>query len=228
MRPGRIFVLICLAALVSGAASPSWGRLSPESLATRMGRDLQEPAKANPRPAESASPEPYDSATVEEMAKACVDLQTDAGLIRIEMLAESAPETARNFLNVAAIHAFDTTTFSRIVKGFVIQGGNLSTGEKWNLEMSRRAARTIPDEPNPIKHVRGIVSMARPDTPNGATTHFFVLVNQAPQLDGTFAAFGRVVEGMDVVEGINQAPAEGEKPLKPVHIIKATVQNCAK
>jgi peptidyl-prolyl cis-trans isomerase B (cyclophilin B) len=228
VRPGRIFVLICLAALVSGAASRSWGRLSAESLAPRTGGDLQEPAKVNPRPAESSSPEPYDSATVEEMAKACVDLQTDAGLIRIEMLAESAPETARNFLNLAAIHAFDTTAFSRIVKGFVIQGGNLSTGEKWTLEMSRRAARTIPDEPNPIKHVRGIVSMARPDTPNGATTHFFVLVNQAPQLDGTFAAFGRVLEGMDVVEGINQAPAEGEKPLKPVHIIKATVQKCAK
>ena len=95
------------------------------------------------------------------------------------LMVEAAPENVRNFLNLAATGMFDTTTFSRIVKDFVIQGGNLSTGQKWNLETAKRAARKVPDEPSYVKHVRGIVSMARPDEPNSATTHFFILLSEA-------------------------------------------------
>src|SRR5215208_6820467 len=147
--------------------------------------------------------EPFDSATKLMMAEQCVTLSTESGSIVIEMLAEAAPESARNFLNLAATGAFDSTTFSRIVKGFVIQGGNLSTSERWGSELSERARRTIPDEPNYVKHVRGIVSMARPEAANSATTHFFILVGEASTLDGKFAAFGRVREGMEVVDAIN-------------------------
>ena len=90
-----------------------------------------------------------------------------------------------------------------------------------------RARRTIPDEPNKIPHVAGVLSMARPDTPNGASTHFFILLTNAPDLDGTFAAFGRVTKGMDVVEKINKAPVVGEKPEKPVRIKTVTLFPCA-
>lgn len=187
------------------------------------------PKKSNERPAAAQNvPEPFDGATVEKMAAQCVTLETEAGVIEIEILAEAAPETARNFLNLVAIKAFDTTTFSRVVKDFVIQGGNLSTSQNMTPALARRAARTIADEPNAIKHERGIVSMARPETPNGATTNFFILVSEAATLDGTFAAFGRVKRGMDVVDAINKAPAEGEKPEKPVRITRATVAPCAK
>src|SRR5205807_2252657 len=134
--------------------------------------------KANARPAEVVvtKPEPFDGASVEKMAAQCVTLETEAGAIQIEMLPESAPENARSFLNLSATGALDTTTFSRVVKDFVIQGGNLSTSEKWGLELSRRMARKLPDEPGLIKHERGIVSMARPEEPNSASTHFFILV----------------------------------------------------
>lgn len=192
------------------------------------------PKKSNERPADVSAaarpskPEPFDGATVARMAEQCVTLETESGVIVIEMLAEAAPETSRNFLNLAATGAFNTTTFSRIVRGFVIQGGNLSTSERWSRELSERARRTIPDEPSYVKHVRGIVSMARPDAPNSATTHFFILVNEAAQLDGKFAAFGRVVRGMEVVEAINNMPAENEKPAKPVRVVRATVAACAK
>jgi peptidyl-prolyl cis-trans isomerase B (cyclophilin B) len=162
------------------------------------------------------------------MSGQCVKLETEAGEIEIEMLAEAAPENVRNFLNLTATGMFDTTTFSRIVKDFVIQGGNLSTGQKWNLETAKRAARKVPDEPSYVKHVRGIVSMARPDEPNSATTHFFILLNEATQLDGKFSAFGRVTRGMEVVDAINKAPAEGEKPAKPVIIKRAIVETCEK
>jgi peptidyl-prolyl cis-trans isomerase B (cyclophilin B) len=186
--------------------------------------------KSNARPVVSQAPaaEPFDNATVEKMAAQCVRFETEAGLIEMEMLAEAAPETVRNFLNLAATGAFDTTTFSRIVKDFVVQGGNLSTGQKWNLELAKRAARKIPDEPGYVKHVRGIVSMARPDEPNSATTHFFILLSEATQLDGKFSAFGRVTKGMDVVDAMNKAEADGEKPLKPVRITRATVAQCVK
>jgi peptidyl-prolyl cis-trans isomerase B (cyclophilin B) len=172
--------------------------------------------------------EPFDGASASQMAEQCVTLETESGAIVIEMLPEAAPETVRNFLNLAATHLFDSTTFSRIVKGFVIQGGNLSTNERWGAEMYERARRTIPDEPSYVKHVRGIVSMARPDKPNSATTHFFILVSEAPSLDGTFTAFGRVRLGMDVVDAINNMETEGEKPLKPVRVTRALVAPCVK
>src|SRR5688500_13234756 len=109
------------------------------------------------------------------MAAQCVTLETDLGAIEIAMMPEVAPESVRNFLNLSATGLLDTTTFSRVVKGFVIQGGNLATGEKWGAEVAKRMSRRLPDEPGIIKHVRGIVSMARGDEPNSATTHFFIL-----------------------------------------------------
>lgn len=186
--------------------------------------------KANSRPTESqtTTPEPFDGASIEKMAAQCVTLETEAGVIDIEILAEAAPETARNFLNLAASGMFTTTTFSRVVKGFVIQGGNLATSQNLTEALALRSRRTIADEPNAIKHERGIVSMARPDTPNGASTNFFILVDEASQLDGKFAAFGRVKKGMETVDAINKAPAEGEKPEKPVRITRVTVVACVK
>jgi peptidyl-prolyl cis-trans isomerase B (cyclophilin B) len=142
------------------------------------------------------------------------------------MLAEAAPENVRNFLNLAATGAYDTTLFSRVVKDFVVQGGNLSTGQKWSLELAKRAARKIPDEPSYVKHERGIVSMARPDEPNSATTHFFILVGEAAQLDGKFSAFARVTRGMEVVDAINKGETEGDKPVKPVRLTRAVVEQC--
>jgi peptidyl-prolyl cis-trans isomerase B (cyclophilin B) len=186
--------------------------------------------KANVRPAESAvpPPEPFDGASVEKMAEQCVTLETEAGLIEIEMIPEAAPESVRSFLNLAATGALDTTTFSRTVKDFVIQGGNLSTSEKWSAALSERMRRKLPDEPGIIRHVRGIVSMARTEEPNSATTHFFILVGEGQHLNGKFAAFGRVTKGIEVADAINHAPVEGEKPIKPVRINRAVAALCKK
>jgi peptidyl-prolyl cis-trans isomerase B (cyclophilin B) len=215
---------LVLAACVLGCVGFAHGQ---DALPTKESK-ATEASKKNARPADSQAVEPFDQATAEKMAGQCVKLETEAGAIEIEMLAEAAPETVRNFLNLAARGAFDTTTFSRVVKDFVIQGGNLATGQKWSFELAKRAARKIPDEPSYVKHVRGIVSMARPDEPNSATTHFFILVGEAAQLDGKFSAFGRVVRGMEAVDAINKAEVEGEKPVKPIHITRAIVSQCEK
>jgi peptidyl-prolyl cis-trans isomerase B (cyclophilin B) len=191
---------------------------------------IEPPKKVNARTTEPTTPtaEPFDGAPPEKMAGQCVTLETELGVIEIAMMPEVAPESVRNFLNLSATGALDTTTFSRTVKDFVIQGGNLATSEKWSWELSRRMARKIPDEPGIIKHVRGIVSMARTDEANSATTHFFILVGNGSHLDGKFAAFGLVTKGIEVADQINQAPADGEKPQKPVKIYHAVVAPCRK
>ena len=189
------------------------------------------PKKANTRttaPPASSTAEPFDGATVEKMASQCVTLETELGAIEIAFMPEVAPEAVRNFLNLAATGALDTTTFSRVVKGFVIQGGNLTTSEKWSAELAKRMSRRLPDEPGLVKHVRGIVSMARTDEPNSGTTHFFILVGPGSHLDSKFSAFGTVTKGIEVADAINQAPVEGEKPGKPVRINRAGVIQCKK
>lgn len=195
----------------------------------QSGAPVDAPKKANARAAtEVSAAEPFDGASVEKMGAQCVTLQTELGAIEIAMMPENAPESVRNFLNLSATGALDTTTFSRTVKDFVIQGGNLQTSEKWGPELAKRMSRRLPDEPGLVKHVRGIVSMARTDEPNSATTHFFILVGPGPHLDSKFSAFGTVTKGMEVVDAINQAPAEGEKPEKPVKINRAVVVPCKK
>lgn len=212
-------ILVCLAASVAAA--------SGQAVAPPV---KKEPAMTNARPEVKSRPaaEPFDRADVKTMAAQCVSLATEKGAIDIELFPESAPETVRNFLNLAATGAFDTTTFSRVVPNFVIQGGDLYTRDgKMTVGLGQRARQTIPDEPNKILHERGIVSMARGDDANTATTNFFILLSSAPYLDGKFAAFGRVVNGIDVVETINKMPAVDEKPAKPVRITKATLSPCA-
>lgn len=202
---GILFVFCCLSSVVAQEKANTRATTQPETAA-----------------------EPFDGASVEKMAAQCVTLETELGAIEIAMMPEVAPESVRNFLNLAAIGALDTTTFSRTVKDFVIQGGNLATSEKWSVELQKRMSRKLPDEPGIVKHVRGIVSMARTEEPNSATTHFFILVGRGSHLDAKFSAFGTVTKGIEVADAINQAPAEGEKPEKPVKINRAVVSPCKK
>ncbi|HEV7892801.1 MAG TPA: peptidylprolyl isomerase [Pyrinomonadaceae bacterium] len=232
------FLALCFVCFGVGAAraqespvqelKPEKEQSPPETVQPKRPERAADAAKKNARPAREANakPEPFDKSTPEQMSKQCVTLVTEEGSIEIEMLAEAAPESVRNFLNLSAAGAYDTTVFSRVVKGFIIQGGDLTTREKVTPELARRAARRVPDEPSEVKHVRGVVSMARADEPDSATTHFFILAGDGPHLDGTFAAFGRVRSGMDVVDKINNGELDGEKPKKPVRLTRATVAPC--
>ncbi len=190
----------------------------------------KEPIKTNTRPApapSAAKAEPFDKADIKTMAEKCVTFDTEAGVIEMEMFPEHAPESVRNFLNLAATGLFDTTLFGRVVPGFVIQGGDLYSREgKVTYEIGMRARRSLIDEPNKVLHERGVLSMARGDEANSATTNFFILVGTGSHLDGKFAAFGRVTKGLEVVDAINKAEVREEKPEKPVRIKKATVRPC--
>lgn len=219
--------LIAICLFASAVAADAQGKPSDKKVkepAPKTGKKVnQRPAVQPPKAAKS---EPFEKATVEVMAAQCVKLETEAGIIELEMYPESAPESVRGFLNLTATGALDTTTFSRVVPGFVIQGGDLFTSQKMTAELGKRSRRTLPDEPSQIKHERGILSMARTDEPNSASTHFFILLSEARPLDGKFAAFGRVTKGMETVEAINKMPVEGETPTKPVRLTRATVAPC--
>lgn len=191
---------------------------------------VKEPAKTNTRPADKpAKAEPFDGADVKTLASKCVTLDTEAGVIGIELYPEHAPESVRGFLNLVSLGYLDSTAFTRVVPNFVIQGGDLYSREgSVSYEIGMRARKVLPDEPNKILHERGILSMARGDEANTAMTNFFILVGNGSHLDGKFAAFGRVTKGMDVADVINKAPVTEEKPEKPVRIKKASVVACSK
>src|SRR5687768_8132713 len=220
-----LLITICFISVVLAKAQEPTPAATPPLKPSGV---VETPKKANARPpdAPTLQADPFDGASVEKMRDQCVTLETEVGAIEIELTPEVAPESVRNFLNLAATGTLDTTTFSRTVKDFVIQGGNLSTSEKWGVELSRRASRKLPDEPGDLKHVRGIVSMARGDEPNSATTHFFILVGDGPHLDGKFAAFGRVTKGIEIADTINHAPVDGDNPVTPVRIKRAIVAPC--
>jgi cyclophilin family peptidyl-prolyl cis-trans isomerase len=168
-------------------------------------------------------PEPFSTEPVEELAQYRAVLETGAGPITIAFLPDVAPGHVRNFLRLAQAGVYDGMAFHRVVKGFAIQTGSLSTrgplGEK-----QQKLVQTLAPEFNDTPHVKGIVSMARGDDPASASTSFFIVTADAPSLDGKYTAFGRVVEGMEIVEAIEAVPVEGETPKEPIALNRVIVR----
>jgi peptidyl-prolyl cis-trans isomerase B (cyclophilin B) len=111
----------------------------------------------------------------------------------------------------------DGTAFHRVVRGFVIQAGALNSRGPLT-EKQQKLVRTLAPEFNETKHTKGILSMARGDEPASATTSFFIVTGDASSLDGKYTVFGRVVDGLTVVEAIEQTPVNGETPVTRIEI----------
>jgi len=127
----------------------------------------------------------------------------DLGAIEIELLPELAPATVANFERLAAEGFYDGTSFHRVLPGLLIQGGDPNTRNNDPRDDGEGGTEhTIPDEFTDWPQRRGTVSMAHQGHRNTAGSQFFILVGDAPDLDGSYAAFGRIVSGMDVVEAI--------------------------
>ena len=141
----------------------------------------------------------------------------NGGLIKIELDPKAAPITAANFEKLVREGFYDGLTFHRVIKGFMIQGGDPAgngTGGSKNRIKGEFAANGIN---NPLKHTRGVISMARAMDPDSASSQFFIMHEDAPHLDGAYAAFGKVVEGMDVVDEIASVRTNlRDKPVTPV------------
>ena len=145
----------------------------------------------------------------------------DMGEITLELDYENAPNTARNFVELASKGYYNGLTFHRVIRGFMIQGGcprGYGTGGPGYSIKGEFRHNGID---NKIKHVRGVISMARSYLPDSAGSQFFIMHKDAPHLDGEYAAFGKVVDGIQVVDkiaGVKTTPSD--RPIVPVVIEK--------
>ena len=169
-------------------------------------------------------PEPFLTETASELAGYRVVLETGMGPIVVELLADKAPETVRQILKLAAAGVYTGMAFHRVAPGFVIQTGALSSRTVPLTERQQKLAHSLPPEFNDTKHVKGIVSMARGDDPASATTSFFICTAPSTALDGQYTAFGRVVDGLSVVDAIEVVPRNGETPTTRVDLKSVRVE----
>ena len=159
------------------------------------------------------------------MQNPIVTFETSAGTIKAELYPEIAPNTVRNFINLVQAGFYDGTIFHRVIPGFMIQGGDPEgygmggPGYSIRGEFSQNGFR------NDLKHTRGVLSMARTMMPDSAGSQFFIMVADAPHLDGQYAAFGKVIEGMEAADAIVSSQRDRmDKPLKDQVMKKVTVE----
>ncbi len=132
-----------------------------------------------------------------------VEIQVkDYGTIKVELDADTAPISVSNFINLAKDGFYDGLTFHRIISGFMIQGGDPSGNGTGGSDETIKGEFTANGVENGISHVRGVISMARSQDYDSASSQFFIMHEDAPSLDGQYAAFGKVTEGMGIVDKI--------------------------
>lgn len=161
------------------------------------------------------------------MQNPIVTIEMESGkLIKAELYPDKAPNTVNNFISLVKSGFYDGLIFHRVINGFMIQGGDplgIGTGGpgytiKGEFRMNGFAA-------NDIKHVRGVLSMARAANPNSAGSQFFIMHMNAAHLDGQYAAFGKVIEGMDVVDEIASVKTDwNDKPRTPQVMKRVTAE----
>ena len=146
-----------------------------------------------------------------------IKIEMDNGaVIEIELYPDKAPKTVANFEKLVSEGFYDGLTFHRIIKGFMIQGGDpqgTGMGGAKDTIYGEFAANGFPQ--NDIAHTRGVISMARSMYPDSASSQFFIMHQDAPHLDGQYAAFGKVTEGIEVVDKIAECATDaGDAPIK--------------
>ena len=140
----------------------------------------------------------------------------NSGIIKAELYPEVAPITVENFVKLINESFFDGLVFHRVIEGFMIQGGGFDAVGNHKDADSIKGEFDANGVKNDLKHERGVLSMARTMFPNSASSQFFIMHQDAPHLDGQYAAFGKVTEGMDVVDAIAECQtAMDDSPIVP-------------
>jgi len=183
--------MLAAVAVLAAAALGGCGRRSNDSASISKSIETAAPAQSTPA---------HDVAVLEVKG---------FGTIRFELLAEKAPHTVGNFEKLATSGFYDGTTFHRVIPGFMIQGGDPNTRNRDPRDDGLGGpGYAIAAELNDTSHLRGVVSMARGSSLNSGGSQFFIVVADSPQLDGQYTAFGRVIEGMSVVDRIVAVPRD--------------------
>jgi peptidyl-prolyl cis-trans isomerase B (cyclophilin B) len=209
----RVAEGLLVAQKISTAAAN--GEVPAERIELRTVRIREKPAP---------EPEPFSTESVAELAGVRAVLETAAGRMTVELFPDRAPTHVRQFLRLAVAGVYDGTAFHRIARGFVIQGGHLPTRREPLDERQQSFVRMLQPEFNDTPHELGTLSMARGDDPASASSSFFIVLARTPSLDRQYTAFGRVVDGLDVVEKIAAVPVEGETPIERVELRRVVVE----
>ena len=145
-------------------------------------------------------------------------------IMKAELYPEVAPNTVNNFISLINHNFYDGVIFHRIIKGFMLQGGDPDGTGMGGPGYSIKGEFSSNGFKNELKHEPGVLSMARTMMPNSAGSQFFIMHKNSPHLDGDYAAFGKVIEGMDVVNKIAEVATDySDRPLEPVVMKKVTV-----
>lgn len=148
----------------------------------------------------------------------------DGRVIKAELYPDVAPNTVNNFISLINRNFYDGVGFHRIIEGFMLQGGDPDGTGMGGPGYSIKGEFTSNGFKNDLKHTPGVLSMARTMMPDSAGSQFFIMHKNAPHLDGDYAAFGKVIEGMDVVDAIAAVDTDyNDRPLTPVVMKTVTV-----
>ena len=146
-------------------------------------------------------------------------------VMKAELYPEIAPNTVNNFLSLVNKGYYNGLTFHRVIAGFMIQGGCPNGNGMGGPGYSIKGEFAGNGFPNPLKHTEGVLSMARSMAPNSAGSQFFIMHEVSPHLDGQYAAFGKIIEGLDVVDGIAQVGTDWhDRPMVPQIIDTMTAE----
>ena len=167
---------------------------------------------------------PFTQESVGELAEYQAVLETAFGNITLELFPTEAPDHVRHFLRLAFLGVYDMTAFHRVAPGFVIQTGDLNTRTAPYPANAEQFVVPVTAEISAIKHVAGIVSMARGDALDSALTSFFIVLDDQPALDNFYTVFGRVTAGMDVVRRIAAVETANETPLERIDVYTVRIE----
>lgn len=149
----------------------------------------------------------------------------NGGVMKAELYPEIAPKTVENFIKLVKEGFYDGLIFHRVIPGFMIQGGCPEGTGMGGPGYSIEGEFSQNGFDNKLKHTRGVLSMARAMDPNSAGSQFFIMHDDAPHLDGGYAAFGKVVEGLETVDAIAAQPTDrGDRPKKEQKIRRITIE----
>ncbi len=223
--------LYCYAALMLAMVSCGQQQTTDTSATTRsntMSSTTVTETTSTAATATTAPPAPAseEKTTMSDYQDKVAEIKTTAGDITIRFFPDVAPNHVKNFIDLAQKGFYNGTKFHRVIPGFMVQGGDPNTksgdASTWGTGGS---GSNVKAEFSPVSHKRGIVSMARSNDPNSASSQFFIVVKDSPFLDRQYTAFGVVTKGMDVADKIVAAPKDAnDRPNNPTAIKSITIR----
>jgi len=222
-----IYALLAVAVAACTPASTTNNETTAATTDTTITTSSATATEATVPPATTSSAAAEENRPMSQYQNKVAEVHTSAGEIDIRFFPDVAPNHVKNFIDLAEKGFYNGTKFHRVIPGFMIQGGDPNTvsgsPSSWGTGGS---GKNVAAEFNSISHKRGIVSMARSNDPNSASSQFFIVVADSTFLDKQYTVFGQVTKGMDIADKIVNTPRDGQdRPNSPTSIDKIVIRD---